>query len=513
MKRFLLLFGVLFAFIASCSSADRVSGGSGEQNAAEAEIRASLCEIENGNFKAAQAALEGVLKKDPKNIYALRLLPGVAARQIKQGDKSPENAALVRKAVAAYENAAANPVFTNEREDINRFIIRLYGMIGGDEKTAALLKKAENESETPKQRAAFYTTLAADNYACANDISDVPPVKATVKRNGRDVYVFRKPPNPADFERLKACAAKGSELIGKATALDPASDTAWSYRATLYSQLARIAEMEEKPAEKARLMKEFDAARAKFIEISNKRRDEEARKDAERFAKSSNDGATFAPADVSAAELKEFGEELKSYRAERPLAETVERVDIPSDGLFELVAPIPFEGDEPPTEPVRENDENRKRELKTFSPEGVFSAELPDNADVSSTADGSRIYTASGNGLSFFILETARSRELAEAEQDMALNFLAWTVTKYIGNRYVGDGGWNSRFESELTRKDKLAERPARFYAYRMISCKEKKDGTMLFVIGRKKNYSIDIRGAGESDERVRRFLKSLKLD
>src|SRR5215204_1457656 len=164
MKSFLVVFGILFTLLA-CSNGGSVMGSSDEQNA-EVEIKAAICEIENGNFKSAQSTLESVLKKDPKNIYALRLLPGIATRQIKKDDNSPENAVLVRKAIEAYESAALNPLFKNERAEINQYIISLYGRLGREEKTALLLKKAANESEEPKARAAFYTSLAADNYAC-----------------------------------------------------------------------------------------------------------------------------------------------------------------------------------------------------------------------------------------------------------------------------------------------------------------------------------------------------------
>ncbi|HEY8561506.1 MAG TPA: hypothetical protein VIL74_14110 [Pyrinomonadaceae bacterium] len=505
MKSFLVAVGA-----ALCGLSALFSGGGtvrhGGQNL-EADIATAICAIENGNYGAARAVLAEVLKKEPKNIYAQRLLPGVAAREIKRGDQTPENIALVRKAIAAYETALLNPDFRNESADINRFIIELYAQLGGEEKRAGLLKKAENEADTPPQRAAFYTALAADDYACANEISDAAPVKSTVKRGGKDVYVFRKPKNPATFERLRKCAAGGFDLSGKALALDPESDTAWSYRASLLAQLARIAEMENKPAEKARLMQEYDAARDKFLAASRRRTDEQARLSEERFSESASADLNFSPADVSAAELKEISQELKAYRAARPLAETVDRVDIP----FALFDPFPFE-DASPAEPSRTQAEPPRRGWQTFSPEGGFSALLPADAAVSSTAD-SRIYTASGDGLAFFILETTRSVELSENEQDAALNISAWILTKYVGNSLIGGSGRNARFESDLTRKDKFADRPARFYAYRMISCRETREGTMLFVLGKRKNYAIDIRGASETDERVRKFLNSLKLD
>ncbi|HLM60108.1 MAG TPA: hypothetical protein VK308_04840, partial [Pyrinomonadaceae bacterium] len=423
MKRFGIVLGILCTFIL-CLNEDAISS-SGFQNS-EVEIKAAICDIENGNFKSAQATLEAVLKKEPGNVYALRLLPGVAARQIKQGDNSPENVVLIRKAIAAYEKAAGNPILKNERKDINSFIIVLYGMIGGDEEATALLKKAENESESPKQRAAFYTALAADNYACANEISDVAPVKSTVRKNGAETYVFRKPQQQSDFDRLKKCAAKGSELIGKAIALDPASDTAWSYRASLFVQLGRIAEMEAKPAEKARFVRQYETAREKFFELAQKRSDEHARIADEKISKSTGDAQSKSLLGFSEAELKEFAQELKTYSAERPLAKAVDQVYIP----FELIEPISDEDTAPipdeATASARVDDEKEKREWKTFAPEGGFSAELPANANFSSTGD-SRIYTASGNGLSFFILETAHSRELPENLQDAALNVFAWT--------------------------------------------------------------------------------------
>ena len=510
MKRFLIMFGALCA-LTIFSGTIRARCANGAQNDAETAIRTALCEIENENFKAAQATLEAVLKKDPKNVYALRLLPGVAARQIRDGDKSPENAATIKKAIEAYEAALVNPIFKNERAEINDYILMLYERIGRAERSAALLKKAENPAEEPEQRAAFYISLAADNYVCANEISDLEPVKTTAQKNGRAIYVFRKPQNPADFDKLKKCAAKGSAWIDKAIALNPASDTAWSYRASLFSQHARIAEMENKPDEKARMMKEFDAARAKFSELAKKRADEQARLSNEKVSSSPNDAQNPSFAALSDGQLKEFAEDLKAYRAARTLAETVERIDIPRSSL---VAPISLE-DEPdsaPTEPVRADDEKQKRELKIFAPEGGFSAELPANAAVSATGD-SRVYTASGNGLAFFIVETARSRALSETEQDVALNVLARIFAKFIGGRFVGDGRWNDRFDLQLTRKDKFNDLPARFYGYRRTSCRETTEGAMIFVLGGKKNYAIDIRGAGESDERVRKFLKSLKLD
>ena len=87
-----------------------------KENVTEQEIRQIICQIDNGNYQGAEADLEKVLQKKPQNVYALRLLPGVLANQIKKGDKSPENIARIRKAIQAYEQSLKGHVlrWTNE---------------------------------------------------------------------------------------------------------------------------------------------------------------------------------------------------------------------------------------------------------------------------------------------------------------------------------------------------------------------------------------------------------------
>ena len=146
-------------------------------------------------------------------------------------------------------------------------------------------ERANNENVPPENRAEALVTLAARKYTCANEISDTEATKKTVKKDGKDIYQFSKPANPADFERLKQCAQEGMELINKAVNLAPNSDSAWSYKANLLVQQARIAEMDGNTAEQDRLKAEADQAKEKFTELNEARKkreaEEEARKKAE----------------------------------------------------------------------------------------------------------------------------------------------------------------------------------------------------------------------------------------
>ena len=154
-----------------------------------------------------------------------------------------------------------------------------------DQWLAWVTERANNTSVPAEHRAEALVTLAARKYTCANEISDTEATKKTVKKDGKDVYQFTKPASPEEFERLKQCAAEGLELVNKAVELAPNSDSAWSYKANLLGQQARIAEMDGNTAEQERLKDEADQAKERFIALNEEKKkreaEEEARKKAE----------------------------------------------------------------------------------------------------------------------------------------------------------------------------------------------------------------------------------------
>lgn len=143
-------------------------------------------------------------------------------------------------------------------------------------------ERANNEAAPKEGRAEALTQLAAKKNSCANDISDVEAVKKTVTgKDGKQVFQFVKPANPADFETLKKCTEEGLELTGKAVQLDPNSDSAWSYRTSMLVQKMRISEMEGNTADKDKYKAEADEAKEKFTvlaEAKRKKEEEEAAK-------------------------------------------------------------------------------------------------------------------------------------------------------------------------------------------------------------------------------------------
>ena len=320
-------------------------------NSTEEELRIVLCEIKNGNYTDAQNSLEKILQKEPQNIYAQRLLPGVLANQIKKDDQSPENIAQIRKTIEAYQQFLKNPqISTEEKMRANDFIITLYERISEEE----LLKMAEDTNQTPQIRSKYYTNLAAQFNICAMDISET--VKKNVKKGGKDVFVFTKPEKPEDFEKLKQCTAKGMELIEKAIELNPESEMSLSYQVSLLIQKVRIAEMEGNLQEKDRLKKESEAARKKFKILSDKRNKERDQK----FEQELSEKKEEIP------DYKKYSEELVHYKAENPLENLIKEIYIPDYFYSALVAPVPPAEDQEETELSKDN-VNQKHEWKEFS--------------------------------------------------------------------------------------------------------------------------------------------------
>ena len=149
-------------------------------------------------------------------------------------------------------------------------------------------ERAASEGVPPAMRAEAYTLLSAKKYSCANEISDIEPVKKTVNEGGKQVFKFTKPASDAEFQKLKNCADEGIALVDKALELQKQanieSDSTWSYKANLLIQKMRIAEMEGNSAEQERYKKESDVAREKFTALATERRKKEEEEAAKKAA-------------------------------------------------------------------------------------------------------------------------------------------------------------------------------------------------------------------------------------
>ena len=155
-------------------------------------------------------------------------------------------------------------------------VANLYESLGQQDKWLEwMTKRANDESVPPEQRADALTSLAAKQYSCANEISDIEPVKKTVTEGDKQVFKFTKPEDPTVFAKLKQCSDEGLTLINKATELAPESDSAWSYKSNLLAQKMRVAEMEGNIEQRDQFKKQAEEAKGKFEVLNNARKAKE----------------------------------------------------------------------------------------------------------------------------------------------------------------------------------------------------------------------------------------------
>ncbi len=220
-----------------------------------------------------------------------------------------KNTAKAEEAVQAYQK-----VLAKNKNDQGSFkaLASLLDTLGRKDESAQLVtERAANSSVNAEYRAEAYTSMAARQYTCANEISDIEPVKKAVKKDGKDVYQYTKPENPDDFAKLKTCADEGIRLIDEAIKLEPAEvqqmkgidvksltpqdidakleklkifSSAWSYKANLLYQKMRIAEMDGNAAEKDSYKAKGDEARNVFTALNETEKNLEAEKDARKKA-------------------------------------------------------------------------------------------------------------------------------------------------------------------------------------------------------------------------------------
>jgi hypothetical protein len=502
------------------------------ERSAEQEIRAALCDIDSGDFTAAEKRLEKVLLSDPRNIYAQRLLPAMITRQVKLGDKSPENIALARKAIEAIQHALNNPQFPSKaKEAMDRQILRLYGQIGQEEFSNELRRRASDSKRRPTARAEFYTVLASEFWECSYRITELPTNKLTTANPNKLAVSYKMPKDPKDFQAARMCVTRGIEEIENAIKFDPNSEFAWSYKTNLLTEASKLAEMEGNPAQKALYQKQSDEARKRTEEISARREKEreEKWKNDQEVERQDEQTSLKQSAAKQPDDREELTKELTEYKAETTLDldKAVEEFS-DEDELASLVAPVPIATDpiapesgdttkqpesipkKPPQGCFREVDGPaqvlEKREWKSFSPAGEnITVELPDNL-----CPGAGGYLAASEGVMYSIFPLARpSIPLDPTVVDRVLNTLA---RSFIGSRSRTWMGGGNSFEVKLVRKETVNDQPSKVYAYALISCSKRKDGMLIVYAGKTHYYTVDISGANESDQRVQRFLKSVRF-
>ncbi|HEX8503381.1 MAG TPA: hypothetical protein VF659_22545 [Pyrinomonadaceae bacterium] len=235
----------------------------------------------DGRFADAEEKFRASYDLDPSQKNAQLFIARAVQQQYKPGVQTPENLAVGEKAVAAYQDILNN---NPANEDAYKAIVFLYGQMKRDEKVNELLLQRASGGPTPTAKAEALTILASKQWQCAYDVTEQKENKTTENKPDKILIHYKKPANQADFDRAQQCTTEGLKLAEQATSIDPNNPNAWSYKANLLREKAKLAEMAGDNAAKDDLNKQYESA----LE-TQKRLSEEAtkRKEAEAAAKPS----------------------------------------------------------------------------------------------------------------------------------------------------------------------------------------------------------------------------------
>jgi tetratricopeptide (TPR) repeat protein len=246
-------------------------------------------------FPEAEKLFRMAVARDPKGEYVegqtAQLFLARTLHSEFIGDRA--NKGKAEEAIGEYQKALAlNP---NDQSSYKAIASLYENLQQSDKWLDWVTKRSQNTTIPQEQRAEALTSLAAKKNSCANDISDTEATKKKTTKDGKPAYAFVKPAKAEDYETMKKCIDEGLQLIDQAVALEvdkvknaksidikglkdnellPTQDllkvfeSARSYKMSLLIQSMRLAEMDGRTPDRDRFKTESDAAKARFVELS-----------------------------------------------------------------------------------------------------------------------------------------------------------------------------------------------------------------------------------------------------
>ena len=213
----------------------------------------------DGRFPDAEAKFREAHELDPTQKNAPLFIARAVQQQYKPGVNTPENIAIGERAIQAYQDIlTADP----QNEDAYKAIVFLYGQMKRDEKVNELLMQRASSGPNPEAKAQALIILASKQWKCANDITERKENQTKEDKGDKILIHYKKPADQADFDKIQQCVNEGMKLAEQAVSLSPQSASAWTYKANLLREKAKLAEMSGDANAKADLDKQYEAALA-----------------------------------------------------------------------------------------------------------------------------------------------------------------------------------------------------------------------------------------------------------
>jgi hypothetical protein len=213
----------------------------------------------DGRFKDAEDKFREAFSLDETQKNAPLFIARAVQQQYKPGVGTPENVAMGERAVAAYQEILDRDP---GNEDAYKAIVFLYGQMKRDEKVNELLMQRASTGATPEAKAQALIILASKQWQCSNDITERKENQTKEDKGDKILIHYKKPAEQADFDKARQCADEGMKLAEQAVSLGAQNPSAWTYKANLLREKAKLAEMAGDAQAKADFDKQYDAALA-----------------------------------------------------------------------------------------------------------------------------------------------------------------------------------------------------------------------------------------------------------
>ncbi len=239
--------------------------GPGNKTRAESEIKEGARAYAARDFVQAQAHYRAALELDPTQKSAAFFLARSIHAQYRPVLQTLENIAKAREAIAAYQRVVTDDPNQDEAYEA---VVLLYGALHEDAKLYDwILKRARLKALSPEKRAAAYIALAGKDSDCARRLLPADGNNSPVVNDASAAPGIRK-----DDGAAKQCARRGLEMAEQAIGLKPESEAAWSCKARLLLEMARLAGLDGQTAQETDYAKQAAAARARTAELIEKNR-------------------------------------------------------------------------------------------------------------------------------------------------------------------------------------------------------------------------------------------------
>lgn len=266
---------VLVAISSGCGVVNRIR--------AKNQLNEAARSYREGKFPEAEQHSREAAELDPDNKTAPMFIARTIHAQFRPGVQTPDNIKKAQDAIDAYQKILAkNP----KDEEAYKAIAYLYGAIKADDKLRDwIASRANSDAVEPEKRAEAYVVLASKDWDCSFKITEQPGVKTTAVETttNKATVSYKKPKEQKEFDQAQMCVKQGLVEAESAIKFDPNNESAWSYKTNLLLEASKLAEMDDKPDQKAQYQKDYEAALKRTTELSvanQKRKEEEEKKSA-----------------------------------------------------------------------------------------------------------------------------------------------------------------------------------------------------------------------------------------